>query len=62
MRQYSDIPRTFDFNNIDTAVRIGWCESRGKSDAHRTDNKDKVLCNSYLGHGTGCRGLRHQVG
>ena len=41
MRQYSDLYlEHFDFNNIDTAVRIGWCESRGKPDAHRTDNKD----------------------
>ena len=41
MRKYSDLYlEHFDFNNIDTAVRIGWCESRGKSDAHRTDNKD----------------------
>ena len=30
----------FDVDNIDTAIRIGWCESRGKATAHRTDNKD----------------------
>tara|TARA_B100000085_G_scaffold41557_1_gene34666 strand:+ start:230 stop:781 length:552 start_codon:yes stop_codon:yes gene_type:complete len=30
----------FDAENIPVAVRIGWCESRGKSTAHRTDNKD----------------------
>lgn len=26
----------FDFENIDTAVRISWCESRGKANAVRT--------------------------
>jgi hypothetical protein len=30
----------FDTKNINNAVRIGWCESRGKTNAHRTDNKD----------------------
>lgn len=41
MTQYSDLYlEHFDFDNIDTAVRIGWCESRGKSNAYRTDNKD----------------------
>jgi len=30
----------FDIENIDTAVRIGWCESRGKKTAHRQDNGD----------------------
>jgi hypothetical protein len=30
----------FDKENIDTAVRIGWCESRGKSSAYRSDNGD----------------------
>ena len=41
MSKYSSLYlEHFDFENIDTAVRIGWCESRGKSDAHRTDNKD----------------------
>lgn len=33
----------FEFENIDTAVRIGWCESRGKSNAFRSDNKDSGL-------------------
>ncbi|MEL0255511.1 MAG: hypothetical protein VW930_06165, partial [Burkholderiaceae bacterium] len=41
MRQYSNLYlEHFDFENIDTAVRIGWCESRGKAHAHRSDNKD----------------------
>lgn len=30
----------FDIENINTAVRIGWCESRGKKTAHRNDNGD----------------------
>jgi len=30
----------FDKENIDTAVRIGWCESRGKDTAYRSDNGD----------------------
>ena len=30
----------FDEENINTAIRIGWCESRGKSTAHREDNGD----------------------
>jgi len=30
----------FDKENIDIAVRIGWCESRGKSNAYRNDNGD----------------------
>lgn len=33
----------FDKENLDTAIRISWCESRGKSDAHRTDNGDTGL-------------------
>lgn len=33
----------FDEDNLDTAIRIGWCESRGKATAHRTDNKDTGL-------------------
>ena len=33
----------FDKENIDTAVRIGWCESRGKVDAYRSDNGDTGL-------------------
>tara|TARA_B100001996_G_scaffold380397_1_gene367751 strand:+ start:141 stop:692 length:552 start_codon:yes stop_codon:yes gene_type:complete len=30
----------FEEENLDKAIRIGWCESRGKTTAHRTDNKD----------------------
>tara|TARA_Y100000004_G_scaffold10630_1_gene11575 strand:- start:5147 stop:5704 length:558 start_codon:yes stop_codon:yes gene_type:complete len=33
----------FDEENIDTAIRISWCESRGKTTAHRTDNGDSGL-------------------
>lgn len=33
----------FDKDNINTAVRIGWCESRGKVDAYRNDNGDTGL-------------------
>tara|TARA_B100000029_G_scaffold359015_1_gene351859 strand:+ start:5461 stop:6009 length:549 start_codon:yes stop_codon:yes gene_type:complete len=33
----------FDEENIDTAIRISWCESRGKSDAYRSDNGDTGL-------------------
>ena len=33
----------FDKDNINTAVRIGWCESRGKVDAYRSDNGDTCL-------------------
>ena len=33
----------FDENNLDTAIRISWCESRGKATAHRTDNGDTGL-------------------
>jgi hypothetical protein len=33
----------FDKDNINTAVRIGWCESRGKVDAYRSDNGDTGL-------------------
>ena len=41
MRQYSEYYlEFFDFENIDTAVRIGWCESRGKDTAYRDDNSD----------------------
>jgi hypothetical protein len=41
MFQYADLyVEHFDEENIDTAVRIGWCESRGKSSAFRKDNKD----------------------
>ena len=41
MRKYSDLYlEFFDFENIDTAVRIGWCESRGKDTAYRDDNSD----------------------
>ena len=32
MYQYSDLfYRFFDEENIETAVKIGWCESRGKT-------------------------------
>ena len=41
MRQHSEYYlEFFDFENIDTAVRIGWCESRGKTAAYRDDNSD----------------------
>lgn len=41
MLQYADLyVEFFDYENIDTAVRIGWCESRGKSTAYRKDNGD----------------------
>ena len=30
----------YDEENLYTALRIGWCESRGKSNAYRNDNKD----------------------
>lgn len=41
MKQYSSLYlQHFDFENIDTAVRIGWCESRGKDTAYRDDNSD----------------------
>lgn len=41
MRQHSEYYlEFFDFENIDTAVRIGWCESRGKDTAYRDDNSD----------------------
>ena len=33
----------FDKDNINTAVRIGWCESRSKVDAYRSDNGDTGL-------------------
>lgn len=37
MRDHSDLfLEHFNFENIDTAVRISWCESRGKADAVRT--------------------------
>jgi len=35
-----DYVEHFDEENLYTAVRIGWCESRGKASAHRTDNFD----------------------
>jgi len=41
MLQYSSLyVEFFNYENIDTAVRIGWCESRGKSNAYRGDNRD----------------------
>ena len=41
MLQYADLyVEFFDYENIDTAVRLGWCESRGKSTAYRKDNGD----------------------
>ena len=33
----------FNYENIDTAVRIGWCESRGKETAYRSDNRDSGI-------------------
>lgn len=37
MQQHADLyVEFFDKENIDTAVRIGWCESRGKENAVRT--------------------------
>ena len=41
-----DIPyfvQHFDFENLDTAVRIAWCESRGNAKAYRSDNKDSGI-------------------
>lgn len=41
MQQYAEYyVEHFDKENIDTAVRIGWCESRGKQSAYRSDNGD----------------------
>ena len=41
MHQYADLYyKFFDEDNISTAVRIGWCESRGKQNAYRSDNGD----------------------
>lgn len=41
MRQYSNLYlEHFDFENIDTAVRIGWCESRGKATAYNSGAND----------------------
>jgi len=41
MHQYADLYYTnFDIENIETAVKIGWCESRGKEKAYRDDNGD----------------------
>ena len=41
MQQYAEFyVEHFDKDNIDVAVRIGWCESRGKSTAYRSDNGD----------------------
>ena len=33
----------FDPENLDTAMRIAWCESRGKTSAYRSDNNDSGL-------------------
>lgn len=30
----------YDEENLYTAMRIGWCESRGKATAHRTEDRD----------------------
>ena len=41
-----DIPyfvQFFDYENLDTAVRIAWCESRGKSNAYRSSADDSGL-------------------
>ena len=44
MQQHAELyVQHFDKENIDTAVRIGWCESRGKVDAYRSDNGDTGL-------------------
>ena len=41
MQQYSKFyVEHFDKENIPQAVRIGWCESRGKQSAYREDNGD----------------------
>ena len=41
MYQYSDLfYRFFDEENIETAVKIGWCESRGKQFAFRKSAHD----------------------
>jgi hypothetical protein len=41
MQQYAEhYVEHFDKENIPTAVRIGWCESRGKQSAYRNDNGD----------------------
>ena len=41
MQQYSKFyVEHFDKENIPQAVRIGWCESRGKQSAYRNDNGD----------------------
>jgi len=44
MQQYAEYyVEHFDRDNIDKAVRIGWCESRGKQSAYRDDNGDSGL-------------------
>lgn len=44
MQQYADFyVEHFDTENISKAVRIGWCESRGKDTAYRNDNGDSGL-------------------
>ncbi len=44
MQQHAELYGAhFDQENIDTAVRNGWCESRGKVDAYRSDNGDTGL-------------------
>lgn len=44
MQQHAELyVEHFDRDNIDVAVRIGWCESRGKVDAYRNDNGDTGL-------------------
>lgn len=41
MQQYAEhYVEHFDKENIPNAVRIGWCESRGKQSAYRSDNGD----------------------
>ena len=41
MQPYAELyVEHFDKENISTAVRIGWCESRGKTTAYRNDNGD----------------------
>lgn len=44
MHQHADLYyEFFEKENISTAIRIGWCESRGKETAYRDDNGDSGL-------------------
>ena len=41
---YSDLLiKNFDEENLDTAFKIMWCESRGNKNAYRQDNQDSGL-------------------